>query len=61
METDLAYWLCSAASVHSLYLIVPKIGKFSAVMSAVSAVRIREEALAIGALALIRCVASYWQ
>ncbi|XP_057506136.1 ABC transporter B family member 29, chloroplastic-like isoform X2 [Actinidia eriantha] len=57
----LAGWLCSAASAYSLSLIVPKIGRFSAVMSSASAVRMREEALAIGALALVRLIASYWQ
>ncbi|XP_057488712.1 ABC transporter B family member 29, chloroplastic-like isoform X1 [Actinidia eriantha] len=57
----LAGWLCSAASAYSLSLIVPKIGRFSTVMSSVSAVRMREEALAIGALALVRLIASYWQ
>ncbi|CAL5334512.1 unnamed protein product [Camellia sinensis] len=40
---------------------VPKIGKFSAVMSAVDAVRLREEALLLGAMAMVRLVANYWQ
>ncbi|KAF5954041.1 hypothetical protein HYC85_006897 [Camellia sinensis] len=57
----LAGWLCSAVSVYSLSLMVPKIGKFSAVMSAVDAVRLREEALLLGAMAMVRLVANYWQ
>ncbi|KAI8014953.1 hypothetical protein LOK49_LG05G00990 [Camellia lanceoleosa] len=48
----LAGWLCSAVSVYSLSLMVPKIGKFSAVMSTVDAVRLREEALLLGAMAM---------
>ncbi|XAR64699.1 Peptide-transporting ATPase [Bertholletia excelsa] len=57
----LAGWVCSAVSVSSLSLMVPKIGKFSNTMSAADAIRLREEALVLGALALIRFVASYWQ
>ncbi|KAL6988439.1 hypothetical protein U1Q18_014189 [Sarracenia purpurea var. burkii] len=57
----LAGWVCSAVSVYSLSLMVPEIGKFSAVLSAADAVRLREEALVLGALALVRLVASYWQ
>ncbi|XP_052172426.1 ABC transporter B family member 29, chloroplastic [Diospyros lotus] len=54
-------WVCSAVSVYSLSLMVPKLGQLSAVMSAVDAVRLRDEAVAVGALALVRLLASYWQ
>ncbi|KAG5556548.1 hypothetical protein RHGRI_006971 [Rhododendron griersonianum] len=53
-----AGWACSAVSVFSLSLMVPKIGKLS---SAMSPVRVREEAVVLGALAAVRLVASYWQ
>ncbi|CAK9164382.1 unnamed protein product, partial [Ilex paraguariensis] len=44
-------WLCSAISVYSLSKIVPKMGKFSAVMGAVEVVRLREEGLVLGVFA----------
>ncbi|KAA8518567.1 hypothetical protein F0562_016041 [Nyssa sinensis] len=54
-------WLCSVVSVFCLSKIVPRVGKFSAVMSAVDVVRLREEGLVLGALVLVRLVANYWQ
>ncbi|CAK9179181.1 unnamed protein product [Ilex paraguariensis] len=54
-------WLCSAISVYSLSKIVPKMGKFSAVMGAVEVVRLREEGLVLGVLLLVRLIANYLQ
>lgn len=56
-----AGWACSAVSVFSLSLMVPKIGKLSSAAAAMSPVRVREEAVVLGALAAVRLVASYWQ
>ncbi|XP_058204903.1 ABC transporter B family member 29, chloroplastic [Rhododendron vialii] len=56
-----AGWACSAVSVFSLSLMVPKIGEFSSAAAAMSPVRVREEAVVLGALAAVRLAASYWQ
>ncbi|KAI8563013.1 hypothetical protein RHMOL_Rhmol03G0080500 [Rhododendron molle] len=56
-----AGWACSAVSVFSLSLMVPKIGKLSSAAAAMSPVRVMEEAVVLGALAAVRLAASYWQ
>ncbi|KAF7149050.1 hypothetical protein RHSIM_Rhsim03G0074500 [Rhododendron simsii] len=56
-----AGWACSAVSVFSLSLMIPKIGEFSSAAAAMSPVRVREEAVVLGALAAVRLAASYWQ
>ncbi|KAM7526043.1 hypothetical protein LguiA_015945 [Lonicera macranthoides] len=54
-------WLCSSISVYSLSKIVPRIGKFSSVMSVFDAAQLRDEGLVIGSLFLIRLVSNYLQ
>ncbi|KAJ9543612.1 hypothetical protein OSB04_023319 [Centaurea solstitialis] len=51
-------WICSAVSVYSLSRIVPKVGKFSALMNVET---LRNEGLVIGVLFLVRLVSSYLQ
>ncbi|KAG6638085.1 ABC transporter B family member 29, chloroplastic isoform X1 [Carya illinoinensis] len=57
----LAGWLCSLFSVLSLSMLVPKVGKLSSVLTYVDALRLRNEGFFLGALVLVRFVASYWQ
>ncbi|XP_059595152.1 ABC transporter B family member 29, chloroplastic isoform X2 [Vitis vinifera] len=54
-------WFCSLVSVYSLSKIVPKVGKFSATLSKIDAIHLRDEGLVLGVLLLARLVASYWQ
>lgn len=54
-------WLCGLVSVLSLSKLVPKVGKLSAALTSVDALRLRDEGLVLGALVLVRLVASYWQ
>ncbi|XP_059463490.1 ABC transporter B family member 29, chloroplastic isoform X2 [Corylus avellana] len=57
----LAGWLCGLVSVLSLSKLVPKVGQLSTVLTNVDALRLRDEGLVLGALVLVRLVASYWQ
>ncbi|KAK7858836.1 abc transporter b family member 29 [Quercus suber] len=58
-------WLCSLVSVFSLSKLVPKLSQFSstvtATTTATTALKLRDQGLVLGALLLVRFVASYWQ
>lgn len=57
----LSGWLCSAISVYSLSQIVPKVGNLSGVLNKVDALRLRNQVLVLGALALVSIIARYLQ
>ncbi|XP_010245202.1 PREDICTED: ABC transporter B family member 29, chloroplastic [Nelumbo nucifera] len=54
-------WACSVISVLCLSKVVPKVGKFSSVLSSIDANRFAKEGLVLGVLVLVRLVANYWQ
>ncbi|KAK9921302.1 hypothetical protein M0R45_029819 [Rubus argutus] len=54
-------WSCSLVSVYSLSEIVPRIGKFSALIGNWDPTTLRNEGLVLGALVLARLVSVYWQ
>ncbi|XP_023772356.1 ABC transporter B family member 29, chloroplastic [Lactuca sativa] len=57
-KTIVKGWICSAVSVYSLSTIVPKVGKFSAVMNVEG---LRQEGVLIGVLFLVRLISNYLQ
>lgn len=54
-------WLCSAASVYSLSKLVPLAGQLSSSIAVSNLASLRNGALALGALLLIRILANYLQ
>ena len=58
-------WLCSLVSVFSLSKLVPKLSQFSSTVTTTTtttaALKLRDQGLVLGALLLVRFVASYWQ
>lgn len=54
-------WLCGAISVYSLSQIVPKVGKLSTTIASLDALTLRNQALSLGILVLVRIIASYLQ
>lgn len=60
-ETIFKGWLCSFVSVLALTKIVPKVGKFSSVLTQTDALRLKNEGLLLGVLVMVRLVGIYWQ
>ncbi|OVA10000.1 ABC transporter [Macleaya cordata] len=54
-------WICSIIYVYCLSKVVPKVGKFSEILSKIDASKLTDEGLFLGVLVLVRVVANYWQ
>ncbi|CAI9097716.1 OLC1v1034188C1 [Oldenlandia corymbosa var. corymbosa] len=57
----LSGWVCGAISVYSLTQIVPKVGTLSSTIPTLDALTLRNQAVGLGVLLLVRIVASYLQ